>query len=109
MFVGKSSRQARLVTTARTAGRMPPACCVWTASPTVSIRTTGIGCPPVREVVTVTVGMSRPSNISQGISSLSLIIIRILEYLFRCKKHDLGEDLKQSPSEVLARFPEGET
>ena len=27
----------------------------------------------------------------------------------RCQKHELGEGSKQSPSEVLARFPEGES
>ena len=70
MSVGKSSRQARLVTTARTAARTPPACSAWTVSPTVNIRTTGTGCPPAKEAVTVTVGIPRPSNFSQGKFSL---------------------------------------
>lgn len=71
MFAGKYSRQARLVTTARTVARTPHVFCVLTASPTLNTRTTGTGCPPVREGVTVTVAIQRPSNISQGKTYLS--------------------------------------
>merc|ERR1719357_2065369 len=62
LFVDMSSNLGRLATIAGTVVKMPPVFFVWSASPTVSTRTTGIGCRHLMEVVIVIVETLRPSH-----------------------------------------------